>query len=111
MNSELEKTIAPLMSEVEHLNNVLLLREEELAELQVVNTKQQEEITQLRQLLPLPNIETQESTIIAEFGHIGEQFGWAGWSRQGYRAVNGILHTGINAIAAFVFDLTNSQRH
>lgn len=111
VNSELEKTITPLMSQVEHLNNVLLLREEELAELQVVNTKQQEEITQLRQLLPLPNIETQESTIIAEFGHIGEQFGWAGWSRQGYRAVNGILHTGINAIAAFVFDLTNSQRH
>ncbi|BAZ83718.1 helix-turn-helix domain-containing protein [Sphaerospermopsis kisseleviana CS-549] len=37
VNSELEKTIAPLMSEVERLNAVVAFQEQELAQLQNVN--------------------------------------------------------------------------
>ncbi|MBD2295094.1 hypothetical protein H6G06_16805 [Anabaena sphaerica FACHB-251] len=44
VNSELEKTIAPLMSEVERLNAVVVSQEQELAQLQNVNDMQQAEL-------------------------------------------------------------------
>ena len=40
VNKELEKTIEPLMSEVERLNNVLSQREQELTQLQDMSRKQ-----------------------------------------------------------------------
>lgn len=40
-------------------------------------------------------------------GEIGETLGWNGWHSSGYRDSNGTLHKGINAISAFVSDLTH----
>ena len=51
VNSELEKTIAPLMSEVERLNEVISTREQELAQLKVSNHKQQAELTNVVNLI------------------------------------------------------------
>jgi hypothetical protein len=79
VNSELEKTIEPLMSEVERLQNLVRSREEELAQIE-------------RGDRSLPD------AVLAEFGEIGERFGWSGWSRRGYRAASGMLCTGISAI-------------
>jgi hypothetical protein len=89
VNSELEKTIEPLMSEVERLQNLVRSREEELAQIQIGDRS-------------LPD------AVLAEFGEIGERFGWSGWSRRGYRAASGMLCTGMNAIAAFITDLKAS---
>lgn len=80
VNSELEKTIEPLMSEVDRLNNVLSQKEQELVQLQTSNCPESD-------------------AVLVEFGEIGERFGWSGWSRRGYRAANGMLCTGISAIA------------
>jgi hypothetical protein len=90
VNSELEKTIEPLMSEVERLQNLVRSREEELAQIQIGDRS-------------LPD------AVLAEFGEIGERFGWSGWSRRGYRAASGMLCTGVNAIAAFISDLKSSS--
>ncbi len=95
VNSDLEKTISPLMSEVERLQNLVRSREEELSQVQVLNRKQQEEPT--------------SDSVVAEFGEIGERFGWSGWSRRGYRAASGMLCTGISAIATFISDLKASH--
>nr|WP_245912465.1 tropomyosin [Calothrix elsteri] len=104
VNSELEKTIEPLMSEVERLQNLMrsalrssasLSQEQELSQLQILNRKQQEE--------------SSSDAVLAEFGEIGERFGWSGWSRRGYRAASGMLCTGIGAIAAFISDLKSSS--
>ncbi len=100
VNSELEKAIAPLMSEVLSLNSVLVQREQELAQLQTLNIKQQEELQRTSTFL----------SVIAEFGEIGERFGWTGWSRRGYRAASGMLCTGVSAISAFISDLKVSHR-
>ena len=70
VNKELEKTIEPLMSEVERLNNVLSQKEHELTQLQDISKKQQEELQQ----------KTNSNSIINEFGEIGEYLGWNGWS-------------------------------
>ncbi|MTJ47053.1 hypothetical protein FJR05_03730 [Dolichospermum sp. UHCC 0259] len=51
VNSELEKTIAPLTSEVERLNEVISTREQELAQLKVSNHKQQAELTNVVNLI------------------------------------------------------------
>lgn len=106
VNSELEKTITPLMSEVDRLNGLLSQRSEELAQLQTINIKQQEELTALQQ-----KSASKSSEIFAKFAEVGERLGWAGWSRRGYRANNGILHTGLNAISAFVSDLTQDYNY
>lgn len=112
VNLELEKTIAPLASEVERFNSTLLLKEQELAQLKVINEKQQEEIKILCQSeVSKPDIEAREEEIIATFGEIGEHAGWNGWSRRGYRTTSGILHTGINALAAFLSDLTQKYNY
>jgi hypothetical protein len=95
VNSDLEKTISPLMSEVDRLTAVLSQREQELSQLQTINRKQREESI--------------SDSVVAEFGEIGERFGWAGWSRRGYRAASGMLCTGVNAISAFISDLKASH--
>ena len=99
VNKELEKTIEPLMSEVERLNNVLSQREQELTQLQDTSRKQQEELQQ----------KTNSNSIINEFGEIGEYLGWNGWSSKGYRAKNGMLYGGIHALTAFICDLKVSH--
>ena len=58
-----------------------------------------------------PDIEAREEEIIATFGEIGEHAGWNGWSRRGYRTTSGILHTGINALAALISDLTQEYNY
>ena len=99
VNKELEKTIEPLMSEVERLNNVLSQKEQELTQLQATSKKQQEELQQ----------KTNSNSIINEFGEIGEYLGWNGWSSKGYRAKNGMLYGGIHALTAFICDLKVSH--
>jgi hypothetical protein len=94
VNSELEKTIEPLMSEVERLQNLVRSQEQELAQIQTSDRSQQESTS---------------DAVLAEFGEIGERFGWSGWSRRGYRAASGMLCTGVNAIAAFIADLKSSS--
>jgi hypothetical protein len=89
VNKELEKTIEPLMREVDRLNNVLSQKEQELVRLQKSNSQESD-------------------AVVAEFGEIGERFGWQGWSSRGYRAASGMLCTGISAIAAFITDLKAS---
>ena len=98
VNKELEKTIEPLMSEVERLNNVLSQKEQELTELQAHSRKQQQELQK-----------TNSNSIITEFGEIGEYLGWNGWSSKGYRATNGMLYGGIHALTAFICDLKVSH--
>jgi hypothetical protein len=95
VNSDLEKTISPLMSEVDRLTTVLSQREQELSQLQTINRKQQDESI--------------SDSVVAEFGEIGERFGWSGWSRRGYRAASGMFCTGVSAISAFISDLKASH--
>jgi predicted nucleic acid-binding Zn-ribbon protein len=90
VNSELEKTIEPLMSEVDRLNNVLSQKEQEIVRLQMSSGQESD-------------------AVLAEFGEIGERFGWQGWSSRGYRAASGMFCTGINAIAQFIADLKSSS--
>ena len=99
VNKELEKTIEPLMSEVERLNNVLSQREQELTQLQDTSRKQQQELQH----------KSKSNSVISEFSEIGENLGWNGWSGRGYRANSGTLYTGIHAITAFVCDLKVSH--
>ena len=99
VNKELEKTIEPLMSEVERLNNVLSQREQELTQFQAHSRKQQEELQH----------KSKSNSVIAEFGEIGEHFGWNGWSSRGYRTKSGTLYTGIHALTAFISDLKISH--
>jgi hypothetical protein len=98
VNKELEKTISPLMSEVDRLNNVLSQKEQEIVRLQTGDTPEGSGCRQ----------RSVSDAVLAEFGEIGERFGWSGWSRRGYRAASGILCTGIGAIAAFITDLKAS---
>ncbi len=98
VNLELEKTISPLMSEVDRLQNLVRSREQELSQLQTLNRKQQEEFQRT----------LTSDSVVAEFGEIGERFGWSGWSHRGYRAASGMLCTGISAISAFISDLKAS---
>lgn len=99
VNKNLEKTIEPLMSEVERLNNVLSQKEQELTRAKATSRKQQEELQQ----------KTNSNSIINEFGEIGEYLGWNGWSSRGYLAKNGMLYGGIHALTAFICDLKVSH--
>jgi uncharacterized small protein (DUF1192 family) len=111
-HSELEKRIAPLTSEIERLNRVTLSQEQEVTQLKSINSKQREKIEILSQHeMFQKDVYDKEEEIIAKFGELGEQSGWGGWSRRGYRNTSGILHTGINAIAAFVADLTKEYNY
>ncbi|MBD2421559.1 hypothetical protein H6G54_28555 [Anabaena cylindrica FACHB-243] len=66
VNSELEATIAPLMSEVERLNEVVLTREQEVAQLKAVNHKQQAELTNIVNLITNTNEMNSNQTEIVE---------------------------------------------
>ncbi|AFZ01279.1 hypothetical protein [Calothrix sp. PCC 6303] len=99
VNSELEKTIQPLMSEVERLQNLVRSQQQELAQIQTSDTPEGSGYRQ----------RSASDAVLAEFGEIGERFGWSGWSRRGYRAASGMLSTGISAIAAFIADLKQSS--
>lgn len=101
VNSDLEKTIAPLMSEVERLQQLVQVQKVELEQLQTINQQQQEEITTLQE----SELEQGVERIIRDFGAMGEELGWNGWNRHGYRSLDGMLHKGIGAIACFVCDL------
>ncbi|WP_245911845.1 hypothetical protein [Brunnivagina elsteri] len=90
VNKELEKTIEPLMQEVDRLNNVLSQKEQQLVQIQTSNCPESD-------------------AVLMEFGEMGERFGWSGWSRRGYRAASGMLCTGIGAIAQFISDLKVSS--
>ncbi|RUS93129.1 hypothetical protein DSM106972_097230 [Dulcicalothrix desertica PCC 7102] len=85
LNSNIEKTVPQLLSKIERL-------EKDLQEKDAV-------IVQLQQTAP-------DDSIISEFGEIGAIRGWNGWGRSGYRDTHGTLHKGMNAISAFVSDLT-----
>ncbi|MBW4601017.1 MAG: hypothetical protein KME29_15830 [Calothrix sp. FI2-JRJ7] len=95
INSQVEKTVAPLMSEVERLKALVCKQDEELA-------LQQQEIIKWRQFSE-SNTGVQE--IIKQFSEIAETLGWKGWNRHGYHTVDGTLHRDINAIASFIADL------
>ncbi|GJD22919.1 hypothetical protein RIVM261_078750 [Rivularia sp. IAM M-261] len=95
LNSQVEKTVAPLMSEVERLQALVSKQENELS-------IQQEEITKWRQY---STSNTDVEAIIKEFALVGETLGWNGWNRYGYRAVDGTLHKDMSAIASFISDL------
>ena len=106
VNSDLEKTIAPLMAKVERLENVVELKDKELIQLRAISVKQQEELKALQQnTVSAPT----DEEIITTFGEVGEKLGWHGWGRRGYRSSDGTLHTGIDALAAFISDLTHSD--
>ncbi|WP_242045413.1 hypothetical protein [Anabaena catenula] len=71
VNSELEATIAPLMSEVERLNEVVLTREQELTQLKAVNHKQQAELTNVINLIINTNeINFNQAEIVEKFVQI-----------------------------------------
>ncbi|MGF1674353.1 MAG: hypothetical protein ACFCUV_11810 [Rivularia sp. (in: cyanobacteria)] len=99
VNKELEKTIEPFTLEVQRLNNVLSQKEQQLTQLQAHSRKQQEELQQ----------KSKSNSVIAEFGSIGEYFGWNGWSEAGYQTKSGTLYTGIHALTAFICDLKVSH--
>ncbi|MGB3641127.1 MAG: hypothetical protein WBA39_26635 [Rivularia sp. (in: cyanobacteria)] len=99
VNKELEKTIEPLMLEVERLNNVLSQKEEQLTQLQTHSKNSTVELQQ----------KSKSNSVIAEFSEIGENLGWNGWSGKGYRANSGTLYTGIHALTAFICDLKVSH--
>ena len=86
VNSEIEKKVAPLMSEVERLQNLVQKKDAQLTQMQQISAPDSD-------------------SVISEFGEIGENLGWNGWHRSGYRDRNGTLHKGMNAISAFVCDL------
>ncbi len=88
LNSGLEKNLTQLMSKVELLENSIKEKDAQLA--------------QIRQQESTPD----SDFVISSFGEIGEQLGWDGWRRSGYRDSNGTLHKGISALRAFVSDLT-----
>ncbi|BDA73852.1 hypothetical protein CAL7716_080180 [Calothrix sp. PCC 7716] len=90
LNSELEKKLPQLMSKVKLLENSIKEKDAQLAQMK-------------QQVSPFDN-----DSVILSFGEIGEQLGWDGWRRSGYRDSNGTLHKGISAISAFVSDLTRS---
>ncbi|MBW4604297.1 MAG: hypothetical protein KME29_33205 [Calothrix sp. FI2-JRJ7] len=106
INSDLENTIAPLMAKVERLQNVVEFKDKELTQLRAIGIKQQEELKALQQnTASAPDYEE----VITTFGEIGQSLGWHGWGRRGYRSEDGTLHTGINALAAFISDLMHSD--
>ena len=88
LNSGLEKKLPILMSKVELLENSIKEKDTQLA--------------QIRQQESTPD----SDSVISSFGEIGEQLGWDGWRRSGYRDSNGTLHKGMSALRAFVSDLT-----
>ncbi|MBW4604141.1 MAG: hypothetical protein KME29_32375 [Calothrix sp. FI2-JRJ7] len=78
-----------------------------LTSFKTLNTKQQQE-----ELIILQQTSLSESdSIISSFGEVGENLGWNGWCRSGYRDTSGMLHKGINPLRAFVSDLTREYQY
>ena len=92
LNKDVEQKAALLLSEVEQLK--ARLQEKDAV------------IAHMHQTLASDN-----NSVISEFGEIGENLGWNGWHRSGYRDKNGTLHKGMNAISAFVSDLTREYQY
>ncbi|MDF5719474.1 MAG: hypothetical protein PUP91_03055 [Rhizonema sp. PD37] len=79
LNSQLEKTITPLMSEIERLKDLVLKQEQELVQLQVLFNKQlEEQIVLHHPCTPTVDAEVEEQTTIAEERGNGRAV-WLGW--------------------------------
>jgi uncharacterized protein YoxC len=85
LNSNIEKQVPKLLSKIERLENDLQEKDALIEQMQQTSAP---------------------DSVILSFGEIAENLGWNGWRRSGYRDSNGTLHKGINAISAFVSDLT-----
>ncbi|MDJ0678096.1 MAG: hypothetical protein QNJ36_22380, partial [Calothrix sp. MO_167.B42] len=92
-NSDLRKSITSLQTKVQQLNNALLIKDKEIQRLSAVEVS-------------LKQMRDREEKVVSRFGELGQHSGWEGWSSDGYKAADGSLYTGINAIAAFINDLT-----
>lgn len=88
VNKDVENTVVLLMTKVELLENSIKEKDALIAQMQ-------------------QNLAPDSDSVISELGEIGENLGWNGWRRSGYRDSNGTLHKGISAISAFVSDLTH----
>lgn len=106
LNSQIENTVAPLMSEVERLQNLVQQKDNELAQIHKLSTEHEEQLMVLQQTL-----HTESDSIISTLGEVAENLGWNGWRRSGYRAQNGTLHKGISALKAFVSDLMHEYQY
>lgn len=91
VNSQIENTVAPLMSEVERLQDLVQQKDNELAQIH--------------------KLTTEPDSVISTLGEVAENLGWNGWRRSGYRAQNGTLHKGISALKAFVSDLMHEYQY
>ena len=111
VNSQLEKTITPLMSEVERLKDLVETQEQELVQLQVLLNKQLKELTFLRQPeAPTVDAEVEEQTTIALIRGNGRAV-WLGWleSPRIPRCQWNLTYVG--AIKAFISDLAAEQHN
>ncbi|GJD22876.1 hypothetical protein RIVM261_078320 [Rivularia sp. IAM M-261] len=93
LNKDVKQKAALLLSEVEQLKARLQEKDAVIAHMQ-----QQTSISD-------------SDSVISSFGEIAETLGWNGWHRSGYRDKNGTLHKGMNAISAFVSDLTHEYQY
>ncbi|BDA72333.1 hypothetical protein CAL7716_064990 [Calothrix sp. PCC 7716] len=93
LNKDVEQKAALLLSEVEQLKASV-----------------KEKDTLIAQMLHQASI-SDSDFVISEFGEIAKTLGWNGWRRSGYRDKNGTLHKGMNAISAFVSDLTHEYQY
>jgi|GEM_PF-1535472 len=91
-----------LAASLEPLQRALEDKEQMITKLSDVVEQQQ------RQLQALHSSDSDD--VIGKFGEVAEVNGWSGWTRRGYRAANGILFRGMDALAAFVQDLTASRQ-
>ena len=102
-NTQAQKIVNDnLAASLEPLQLALEEKEQIIAQLSDVVEQQQREL----QALHLSD----SDDVIGKFGEVAEVNGWSGWTRRGYRAANGILFRGMDAIAAFVQDLTANRQ-
>lgn len=92
LNKDVEQKAALLLFEVEQLKASVKEKDTLIAQMQQASI-------------------SDSDSIISEFGEIAETLGWNGWRRSGYRDKNGTLHKGMNAISAFVSDLTHEYQY
>lgn len=106
VNANLAATLQPLQV-------ALSEKEQQITELQALIKQQQSELLAARKTSTShePQSLVTEKEIVAQFGEIGERYGWDGWSCRGYLAANGMLFTGISAIAAFISDSMRESGH
>jgi len=95
VNDNLALSLEPLQLALED-------KEHLIANLSDVVEQQQEQLQSLQQ--------SDSDDVIGKFGEVAEVNGWSGWTRRGYRAANGTLFRGMDALAAFVQDLMASRQ-